>query len=408
MLGIVGGSMRSTMAKHAASILSFAAICAACRASPSPPPPSPTAEPPPTRWVTAFVEPFERSSLPEGAFAPDDYPDDGPHSDRGVYFRRKGVTPPRAFRASTPFGEGGWLTFEAYSRSSATRLADLVSLVPDPAGGDNHALRLSSPVHTDAIVVRPTRALPERYRVSLRVGFASFGDGDARGKNGYRGGERAEPWLEYDATQQNGYYWLSILDTMPRPHNNLWIHHHRKVVIDSDNHFPPWMEIWDGARFEKSGAFPIMMFAVDGKGEPSDGAGRPFISYSAGALQPSGEIRAVDRYRPDRWYRVTVERDRGQFTMEIAGDFRHGGERVYRARIDAKERCVFHYNRTPEELDPRCVDNTSPASLGPGFPGWPAGSAYPDWFFFGDPHENFYTGSVHYDDVRLEVPEEAR
>jgi hypothetical protein len=167
------------------------------------------------------------------------------------------------------------------------------------------------------------------------------------------------------------------------------------------------MEIFDGARFEKSGALPIMMFAVDGKGAPREMSGRPFLSFSAGIWQPSGEIRAVDRYRPDRWYRVAVERDRGRFTLEITGDFRHGGERVYRASIEARASCVFHYNRTPEELDPRCVDEASPPWLGPGSPGWPAASAYPDWFFFGDPHDNFYTGSAHYDDLRLEVPDDA-
>jgi hypothetical protein len=393
----------------AAPILAVLALVS-CRSSPSPPAPSASTEAPPTapptRWVTAAVETFDHGSLPEGAFSRDRFPDDGPRSDNGIYFRRKGISPPPAFRASVPFGQDGWLTFEAYSRSPATRLSDLVTIAPDPAGGPNRALRLASPAHTDAIVVRPTRPLPERYRVSLRVGFASFGDGDPTGKNGYRGGERAEPWLDADATQQNGYYWLAILDALPRPHNNVWIHHHRKVVIDSDNHSPPWMEIWDGSRFEKSGALPIMMFAVDGKGPSREISGHPFFSFAAGAFQRSGEVRAVDRYRPDRWYRVSIERDRGRFTMEIAGDFRHGGERAYRASLDPRGRCVFHYNRTPGELDPRCVDEASPPSLGPGFPGWPRGSAYPDWFFFGDPHENYYTGHACYDDVRLEVPAE--
>lgn len=45
-------------------------------------------------------------------------------------------------------------------------------------------------------------------------------------------------------------------------YNNLWIHHRRKVVIDSDNHFPPWMEIHDDTRFVPSGQRPIMMFAL--------------------------------------------------------------------------------------------------------------------------------------------------
>ena len=31
------------------------------------------------------------------------------------------------------------------------------------------------------------------------------------------------------------------------------------------------------------------------------------------------------------------------------------------------------------------------------------GSAWPDWFMFGDPHTNYYRGQVLYDDVQLEV-----
>jgi hypothetical protein len=351
-------------------------------------------------------ETFEQSALGAPRWQPDPRPDDGPFADDGIYFRRKGITPPAAYRISAAFGEDGWLTVESSSRSDATRFADLVAVAPDPAGGPNHALRVASPAHTDATIVRPTRPLPDRYRISLRVGWPSFGDGDPQGRNGYRGGERAEPWFPGEATQ-NGFYWVAILDATPRPHNNVWIHHHRKVVVDSDNHSPPWMEIYDGARFVKSGVHPVMMFALDGAGEEQERSGPPFFSYAAGEWQPSGAIRAVDAYRPDRWYRVSIERDGGRFTIEVAGDFAHGGERVYRGSIDAAARCVFHYNRSPAELSPRCVDEGSLPALGPGYPRWPAASAYPDWFMFGDPHVNFYMGQVFYDDVRLEVPAEA-
>ena len=33
----------------------------------------------------------------------------------------------------------------------------------------------------------------------------------------------------------------------------------------------------------------------------------------------------------------------------------------------------------------------------------PAAGGWPDWFQLGDPHENYYEGSVLYDDLRLEV-----
>jgi hypothetical protein len=203
----------------------------------------------------------------------------------------------------------------------------------------------------------------------------------------------AEPfWIE-DARNQNGFYWLTILDSQPRPHNNTWIHHHRKVVMDSDNHFPPWMEIFDGRTFIQSGEHPVMMFALDGKGREDERTGRPFLSYAGGEWQPSGAIRAVDAYLPDQWYQVSIERFDSTFTLEISGRFQFGGQKTYRATIDATEHCVWHYNQSSAEDATACANGDD----------WPSGGAWPDWFMFGDPHTNYYEGEVYYDDVQLAV-----
>jgi hypothetical protein len=315
------------------------------------------------------------------------------------------VTPPAAFRATVPFGTGGWLTAEAYTRRPGAALADLAGVVPDPADPSNGVLRIASPEHTDATVIRPSAPLPPRYRVSLRVGFAAFGDGKP-GPNGYDGGEKGGPWWpDADATAQNGFYWLTILDALPRPHNNTWIHHHRKVVVDSDNHYPAWMEIWDGNRFVSSGEHPVMMIALDGSRPGDERTGNPFYAWANGAWQPSGAIRAVDAYLPDTWYAVTIERDGPVYTVSISGRFRFGGERTYTARIDAADRCVWHWPVDTAEAAAAagCVDTGWFPAGGPDDPRWPAGGAWPDWFMFGDPHANYYEGAVHYDDVVLEV-----
>ena len=359
-------------------------------------------------WVLVHHEDFEDAEV-LGApppWTPDSYPDDGPFSDRSAYFLAQGIEPPAAYRRSLRFGEEGWLTVELYSRAPDTALAAQAAVVADPGGSAGRVLRVRSPAHTDAAVVRPTRPLPPRYRISLRVGHADFGDGVAGGLNGHDdGGETAEPWLEYDATRQNGFYWLAILDAVPRPHNNLWMHHHRKVVIDSDNHFPPWMEIHDGTRFVSSGQRPIMMFALDGRPD-ADGHplwGKPFLSFSAGKQQPSGAIRAVDSYRPRTWYEASIERNGDGFVIELRGDFAHGGKTIYRHVIDATAHCVWHYNRPGESARPACLDDSPFAESQSPEPRWPAGRGWPDYFFFGDPHNNFYEGQVFYDDVRLEV-----
>ena len=257
--------------------------------------------------MVAYKEDFQQAAVPEAAWVPDPLPDDGPYSDDGAYFRARGVVPPAAYRISAPLGADGWLRIEAYTRSSATPLHDLAAVTGDPADPANRVLRIASPAHTDGTVIRPAAPLPDKYRVSLRVGFADFGDGKP-GLNGYAGGERAEPWSNDDATTQNGFYWLTILDTLPRPHNNTFIHHHRKVVIDSDNNVPPWMEMFERGAFLLDGRNPIMMFALDGRGTGTETTGKPFISFSADQWQPSGAIRAADAYLPQEWYRVSIAR----------------------------------------------------------------------------------------------------
>lgn len=352
-------------------------------------------------WQVAYREDFESIAVPAARWVADPHADDGPFSDDGVYFAKQGISAPAAFRASVPFGASGWLTAESYTRQAGAAFADRFAVVTDPADPANKALRISSPLHTDATVVRPSAPLPAKYRISLRVGFADFGDGKPGGLNGYEGGETPDPWERGDATDQNGFYWLTILDAQPRPHNNVWIHHHRKVVMDSDNNVPPWTEIWDGTAFRLDGERPLMMFALDGTHDATDLTGPPFLSWSAGAWQPSGTIRAVDQYLPREWYRASIERDGDRYTLEVSGRFAHGGQTKYTATIDARARCVWHFNNSPDAA--ACANNRFPASLGAAYPYWPADGSWPDWFMFGDPHENYYRGSVLYDDVQLEV-----
>jgi len=328
-------------------------------------------------WKVLYEENFEDGAGLFKAGSPswvsDTYQNADEYSDGGGYFKGLGVTPPVAFRAEGPFGKDGWLSVAAYSRSNLTKFGDLFEVVPDPADPNNHVLKISSPKHTDGTVVRPTNALPKKYRVCLKVGFASFGDGKpgAASLNGYAGGETDEPWSNGDATFENGFYWLTILDATPRPHNNLWIHHHRKVTIDSDNNKEAWTNIWEGKKWVADGQHPIMMFGVDKDGKDDDSTGRPFLSWSNGALQPSGTIRAVDAYKDNTWYSACIERNEDAFVLTTSGDFKWGGQQTYVGTI--------------------------PLSLV-----YQAEPGIPDFFMFGDPHNNYYRGSVYYDDIKLE------
>jgi hypothetical protein len=204
--------------------------------------------------------PFSQSAQP--TWAPDTHQQDDKYSDGGTYFEQLGIKPPTAFRAEVSFGQDGWLSVAAYSRSNLTHFSDLFQVVPDPANPNHPVLKVSSPKNTDGLVVRSTKPLPAKYRVCVNVGFASFGDGKPDSHNGYLGGETDEPWSNDDTSLENGFYWLTILDGTPRPHNNLWIHHHRKVVIDSDNNKDAWTNIWKGRSWVADGQHPIMMFGA--------------------------------------------------------------------------------------------------------------------------------------------------
>jgi hypothetical protein len=329
-------------------------------------------------WKLAYEENFESPGplFPSGppAWTPDAYQTADEYSDGGEHFRQLGIRPPAAFRAEAPFATAGWLTVAAYSRSDATQFGNLFRVVPDPANAANHVLKVASPSHTDGLIVRSTTKLPERYRACLRVGYASFGDGKpgAASLNGYAGGEKDGPWLSGDATLENGFYWLTILDATPRPHNNLWIHHHRKVTIDSDNNKEAWTNIWEHNKWVADGQHPIMMFGVDKSGDDDSATGRPFLSWSNDALQPSGEIRAVDAYKDNTWYSACIERNDTAFVLTVSGDFKWGGQQTYTGSIPI-------------------------ASV------YAADQTIPDFFMFGDPHNNYYRGFVFYDDIKLET-----
>lgn len=114
-------------------------------------------------------------------------------------------------------------------------------------------------------------------------------------------------------------------------------------------------------------------------------------------------MRAVDRYLPGRWYSLSIERNDAGFVVELSGEFRHGGQRSYRAAFPLVEHCLWHYNRPGEQARDACLDELPLAGAGSPAPQWPATGAWPDWFFFGDPHTNYYEGTVYYDDVRLET-----
>ena len=266
---------------------------------------------PKARWRTVYREDFETPLPLLQKWEPATYSDADPYSDDGQYFREKDkhFKPPRAYRSMSRLGQDGWLEIQSYSRAPDASGDALARIVEDPADSRNHVLRIHSPRHTDATVLRPASPLPPEYRVCARVGYADFGATRAERHNGYAGDEQAEPWLNTPAVDENGFYWMAIVDSPPMPHNNVYIHHHRKVVIDSDNNDEPaerggvWTSVWNGKEFIRSGRHIIDMFVLDKDHRDYvsnyDRTGQPFIMYSAGTWNNEVEtkrILAVDAY----------------------------------------------------------------------------------------------------------------
>lgn len=261
----------------------------------------------------------------------------------------------------------------------------VANIVEDPSNSQNKVLKISSPHHTDGTVLRSSAVLPKQYKICLRVGHPNFGTGKISNLNGYSNKNKmATPWVNASSINENGFYWLAILFGKPRPRNNVWIHHHRKIVIDSDNNDYPkedgssgsWTHIWNGHSFIQSGIHPVMIFALDKEHKESvwnyDRTGQPFISLASGKWNSEAQlqqIRAADAYLGKEWYRTCVWKTKTKYGVSVSGKFQYGGKTTYSNEIPREQ--VFHGD---EDID---------------------------YFMAGDPHINFYEGSVLYDDIEL-------
>ncbi|AUX39007.1 hypothetical protein SOCE26_003890 [Sorangium cellulosum] len=405
---------------------------------PPPPAPDPPQQPAPAatpaagvRWRLVHHETFDTPFQEPAAWTEDTYGPASPYhvdafDDDGAFFItragetfRQGLRRFRSFRKSFSYGEGGWLTVELYGRDSDRDGVPETGGRFEAAGGK---ARLVSARHYDGAILRSTRPLPARYRVEVTVSNIDFG-GPREGRwrhggkvNGYDGDELADPWrfsnestTPLSATFGNGVYFLCITDyARPAPHNNVLIHHHRKVVMDTDNNFGdtgPWSAVWDPAtgRPEQDGARYVSMIWLRGDAFGSPWNGNRFTSYTPGGWQ-DGPI-FVDKYLDREAYVFTVERDGRGYAMSAAGTFHHGGRTTYAARRGFREPPVtWHYNQRPDEYEAPRHNET--VTFGETFETWPEGSAYPDHFFFGDPHINYYEGTAEFDDLKLYLPEE--
>jgi len=301
------------------------------------------------------------------------------------------------------------------------------------------------------IIVTNTEPLPAEYRIEYTLRTVDFGgkrDGsfDYDGKtNGYEneGCKSNYPWIrsgDYsgdtepcsdafgDVRAENGFYLLSIMDyDNPAPHNNVFIHNHRKVGMDTYSVNAPWSSgykvcnpetgeligydegnanginqiFFDGTRF-RDASIGYNQFIMPTECGLRDGATSGESIVATAELQPE--------LMPDETYNFAIERSSTGYVTEMTGNFRHVGETTLRYERDFVEdgTPIWHFNQTADEYDGE-FDQTLTFE-GPfgsyDVEQWPADSEYPDHFIIGDPHLNYYEGSASFTNIRLFVPDD--
>lgn len=213
-------------------------------------------------------------------------------------------------------------------------------------GKSGYALQKSSH-YSDVALIRSTKALPKTYKISVEVGAINY-DLDLIS------GLPNDPNYPEGPKNENGCYLISISDVEPSGHHtNVWWHQHRKVVIDVDNN------VWGNGM-----PHPIFMVYFDENNE--------LVSFDGSADRWQKDWRKAVTYEPTRWYRIEVEKTATQFILRI---YDIKGTILKEGKADLNN--VWH-----EDGD------------------------YPDYFSIGDPHENYYQGSMKIKSISM--PEERK
>jgi hypothetical protein len=396
-------------------------------------------------WRLVFEENFEQAIGGETAPWMKVTPGKAdPFDDDGQYFHVLGgsnfgkqLESFDTYRQSFQFGTDGWLTAELSARDPEKqgRPKNPPSLTNARIGGEPVGL-LRKPDHHGGILIRSTGPLPAQYRIEYSLVTIDFG-GSRRGVwkysnrvNGYAEDEvkTRHPWPfgqsdEFtkayadwqDVTFANGFYFLGIVDySDPFPRNNVFIHTHRKVVMDAYN-------INEKATFEACNPLEKqyyvsqdntvnMLFFSPGNLQESEPVAETECGTNYGNENGHSPVVSAVQLQPDlmpaQKYRFAVERDETGYTLEIQGDFRFVGTKTFRFHRSFLQdhHPIWHYNQTREEYDGSY--DQSWIYEGP-FGNlqinhtWPKESAYPDFFIIGCPHTNYYEGSAAITNLRL-------
>lgn len=417
------------------------------------------------QWMLKYHENFKKEVPADKVdWVHDSYGDDSPWhvdhlDDDGKFFKIQGgdefqkqLDSFDLLRKQVKFGKKGWLTAEYAVRDyDKDGKPDTEAALQNLELKDGeHAAELKTSFDS-GLIIRSTEALPSEYRVEYVLKNIDFG-GQRGGSfeyddkfNGYTMDQRKSnhPWMRKgdftgeanhdnknfgDVTKENGYYFLSIMDyANPAPHNNVFIHNHRKVGMDAYNTNASWAKSYatcdpsTGELYSQLGkkssnnAINSLFFAGDTFRDPSMAYNSFLFETECGSFSDTDTEYSIisnaeiqPELMPEKEYKFAIERNRTGYVMEMTGDFKYIGEKTlrYERKFIEDGRPIWHYNNTAEEYDGQF--NSTLTFTGPegsySVEQWPEDSAYPDNFIIGIPHINYYEGSAVIADIKLFVP----
>lgn len=189
--------------------------------------------------------------------------------------------------------------------------------------------------YRDSAIIRSRKALPETYKISVVVGDIDYGLKNISGLP-------QDPEYSEGPRNENGCYLIAIADTPPTGHHtNTWWHQHRKVVIDVDNN------VWGHGMPN-----PVFMVYFDRDNK--------LVSYDGENNEWQRDWMKAVAYEPGKWYRVEIEKTRKRYIMSVRSDT---GRLLKSASVNLEKV-------------------------------WNADEYHKDYFVIGDPHENYYQGSM--------------
>lgn len=187
----------------------------------------------------------------------------------------------------------------------------------------------------DVALIRSSKPLPRTYKISVVVGEIDYGLEKLAGLSN-------DPQYPEGPLNENGCYLLSVTDQDPSGHHtNIWWHQHRKFVIDVDNN------VWGHGMPN-----PIFMVYFD--------TGNKLMALDGTSDEWQPQWQKAVTYDPQKWYKVEVEKTKQEFIFTVSTDT---GKLLKKARVSLKD--IWHENE-PQD----------------------------DYFVLGDPHENYYQGSM--------------